>query len=160
MSASPPSHPLSTPTSRPTYFVICSWAVVLGWACLIFFMSSNTSSGLNQGLGVFSQVYQVMKDVQAGLFGPGVDVLSSIAHFCEYTVFGALLANALRCHLSLRRACFVAIVCASAYGVTDEIHQLFVPGRMCDPVDWLVDTVGATVGAGLLYVVLRSRTKR
>lgn len=98
-----------------------------------------------------------MQKAQAQLLGPGVDVLSSIAHFCEYTVFGALLANALHTRLSLRRACLLAIICASLYGVSDEIHQLFVPERMCDPVDWMVDTLGASLGSGIVYAILRKR---
>ena len=138
-------------------FAIASWVFVALWAAFIFFMSSNTSTGLNEGLGVFSRIYQVMKDVQASLLGPGVDVLSSIAHFCEYTVFGALLANALRCHMPLGRACVLAIVCGSFYGVTDEFHQLFVPGRMCDPLDWLVDTAGSGLGSGLAWLALGCR---
>lgn len=141
-------------------FAIASWVLVALWAAFIFFMSSNTSTGLNEGLGVFSRIYQVMKDVQASLLGPGVDVLSSIAHFCEYTVFGALLANALRCHMPLGRACVLAIVCGSLYGVTDEFHQLFVPGRMCDPLDWLVDTAGSGLGSGLAWLALGCRAPR
>lgn len=142
---------------RPIWFVILSWAFVAVWAGFIFFMSSNTSTGLNEGLGFFSSIYQAMKELQVQLLGPGVDALSSIAHFCEYTVLGALLANALRSHLPLGRACLVAIACASLYGVSDEIHQLFVPERMCDPVDWLVDTAGATLGSGLAGFALRRR---
>lgn len=138
-------------------FAVVSWALVVAWACFIFFMSSNTSTGLNTGLGIFSSIYQAMQTVQAQLLGPDVDVLSSIAHFCEYTVFGALLANALRCHMPLRRACIIAVVCASLYGVSDEIHQLFVPERMCDPMDWLVDTLGASLGSSIAYAVLRKR---
>lgn len=137
--------------------IVVSWMFVAVWAAFIFFMSSNTGSGLNTGLGIFSSMYQAMQAAQAQLLGPGVDVLSSIAHFCEYTVFGALLVNALRCHMSLRRACFIAIVCASLYGVSDEVHQLFVPDRMCDPVDWLVDTAGAALGSGIGYALGRGR---
>ena len=44
-------------------FAIASWVFVALWAAFIFFMSSNTSTGLNEGLGVFSRIYQVMKDV-------------------------------------------------------------------------------------------------
>ncbi|WP_080801107.1 VanZ family protein [Arabiibacter massiliensis] len=147
-----------TQASRRT--VAASWALVALWAVFIFFMSSNTDTGLNEGLGFFSGIYQAMKDVQAQLLGPDVDVLSSIAHFCEYTVFGALLANALRRHMPLGRACLAAIACASLYGVTDEFHQLFVPGRMCDPADWLVDTLGASLGSGLAYLGLNGLAKR
>ena len=130
-------HQPSTLSNQPRpskQFTVISWALVAAWACLIFFMSSNTGTGLNTGLGIFSSIYRAMQAVQEQLLGPGVDALSSIAHFCEYTMFGALLANALRCHMPLRRACLIAIACASLYGVSDEVHQLFVPERMCDPV--------------------------
>lgn len=148
-----------TVRKQSTRFVAVSWVAVAVWACFIFFMSSNTSTGLNEGLGIFSSIYRAMQDVQASILGPDADVLSSIAHFCEYTVFGALLANALRCHMPLRRACLVAIACASLYGVSDEFHQLFVPGRMCDPVDWMVDTASATLGSGIFYAVQRKRKR-
>lgn len=42
-----------------------------------------------------------------------------------------------------------ALALASLYGVSDEVHQLFVPGRMCDPADWVTDTLGAALGACL-----------
>ena len=148
-----------TVRKQSTRFVVVSWVAVAVWACFIFLMSSNTSTGLNEGLGIFSSISRAMQDVQASILGPDADVLSSIAHFCEYTVFGALLANALRCHMPLRRACLVAIACASLYGVSDEFHQLFVPGRMCDPVDWMVDTAGATLGSGIFYAVQRKRKR-
>ncbi|MEG1830885.1 MAG: VanZ family protein [Raoultibacter sp.] len=135
--------------TNPPHFVIISWVLVIAWALFIFFMSSNTGDGLNQGLGVFSGIYRWMQSIQLDLLGPGVDVLSSMAHFCEYAVFGILWANALRCHMSLSKACLLAIVCASLYGVTDELHQIFVVDRTCDPLDWLVDTLGASLGSGI-----------
>ena len=68
-----------------------------------------------------------------------------------------MLGNARRCRMPLRRACLGAVIGASLYGVSDEFHQLFVPGRMCDPMDWLVDTAGAALGSGLAYLQLRRR---
>lgn len=41
-----------------------------------------------------------------------------------------------------------AAVAAVAYGVTDESHQSFVPGRSADAVDFVADAVGAGVAAG------------
>lgn len=136
---------------------IVSWLLVVLWAGLMFFMSSNTGTGLDENLGVVSQIHQALKGLQEQVFGPDIDVISPLAHFCEYTVFGALWANALRHHLPLCRACLIAIVCASLYGVTDELHQLFVPGRMCDPLDWLVDTLGGGLGSGIIYAVFKGR---
>ena len=140
-------------------FAIVSWALVVAWAAFIFYMSSNTGDDLNRGSGFFSQIYQMLKDAQTQVLGPDADAINSIAHFCEYTVFGALWANALRCHMSLPRACAVALACTSLYGVTDEFHQLFVPDRMCDPLDWLIDTAGGALGSGLAWLGLRRRSQ-
>lgn len=141
-----------------TPFLLVSWAFVVLSLAEIFFMSSNTGTGLNEGLGLFSSIYRQMQAVQTVLLGSGVDVLSPIAHFCEYTLLGVLLANALHASgLARARAWAIAIVCASAYGVTDEIHQIFVADRTCDPADWLVDTIGATLGASITRLVLRTR---
>ena len=38
---------------------------------------------------------------------------------------------------------------------TDEIHQIFVPGRICDVQDLCVDASGALLGIGVATVVLR-----
>ncbi|MEG1517348.1 MAG: VanZ family protein [Raoultibacter sp.] len=141
-------------------FTAISWVLVAAWAGFIFFMSSNTGGGLNQGLGLFSALYQWMQSVQVSIVGPGVDVLSPAAHFCEYAVFGILWVNALSCHMSLARACVVAIVCASLYGVTDEFHQLFVVDRMADPLDWVVDTLGASLGSFLSFCICAKRNTR
>ena len=145
------------PAARASRLRVCvSWLLVAAWAGFIFFMSSNTGDDLHTGLGIASRVYEALCAVQEGLFGAGVDLVSPTAHFLEYAVFGALLFGALCCHLpSGRAALLAAAACASLYGVTDEFHQLFVEGRMCDPADWAVDTVGALVGAAAARAVLR-----
>ena len=43
-----------------------------------------------------------------------------------------------------------AWVIATLYGLTDEFHQSFVPGRTADPRDLLADGVGAALGLGLV----------
>lgn len=145
-----------------------SWAAVLAWAAFIFLMSANTGDSLDHGGGIVSALYQLLKEAQASVLGPGFDLVNPIAHFCEYAVFGALLANALRLNLPARTGArpvggafspgavvALAVALASLYGVTDELHQLFVPGRSSDPADWLVDTCGSLVGALLLCAFCR-----
>ena len=43
----------------------------------------------------------------------------------------------------------LAIALATLYGVTDEFHQLFVPGRSADRYDVLADCLGASFGVAL-----------
>ena len=73
-----------TVRGNSTYrFAFVSWLLVLAWAVFIFFMSANTGDSLSGGEGIVSQIFQWLKDVQAGLVPPGVDVVNPVAHFCE-----------------------------------------------------------------------------
>lgn len=59
------------------------------------------------------------------------------------------------------RVCVAAAVIAALYGVTDELHQLFVPGRQADVLDVAADSIGATIAAVLAggwRLVARRRT--
>lgn len=73
-------------------------------------------------------------------------------HAVEYGLLGFLVSHAtLRTwprHAVWRRAA-VGLLIAVAWGVLDEIHQAFVPGRTPDALDVLADFVGASVGVSL-----------
>lgn len=156
-----------THDARMCLRVIVWWGCVGLWAAFIFCMSAHTGSDLDDGQGIVATIKRFLSSVAAPVFGPGVDVVSPAAHFCEYAVFGALLFAALWHTSRLRRgqqACsqdrlwllvIAAIIAASLYGASDELHQYFVPGRACDPIDWLVDTAGATLGAFIVSLVVR-----
>jgi len=51
----------------------------------------------------------------------------------------------------------LAIVLATGYGITDEFHQLFVPGRSADRYDVLADCIGATLGVALGWLASAAR---
>lgn len=141
--------------------LILSWTLVALWAAFIFLMSAHTGSDFD-GTGPLANLKRWLQSLAAPLFGPDTDAVNVVAHFCEYLVLGALLMAALRqTRPQTRRVALVAaaIALASAYAVTDEFHQAFVPGRLCDPADWLTDTVGAAVGAGIALAVMRLRER-
>ena len=78
------------------------------------------------------------------------DVSDKVLHAVEYAVLGGLCYRAFRWGVNgpvASYALLFAIVTASLYGVTDEVHQFFVPFRESSWLDWLADTAGATVGA-------------
>jgi VanZ family protein len=71
-------------------------------------------------------------------------------HMVEYGVFGVLWYRAFRFgggRWSAVRAVVLAIVASALYGVTDEVHQYFVPMRQADVWDVAADAAGATVAA-------------
>ncbi len=51
----------------------------------------------------------------------------------------------------------VAFALTVLYGVVDETHQAFVPGRVASETDLLADAAGAFVGVALAMVVPRLR---
>ena len=73
--------------------------------------------------------------------------LSAIAgHLIAYGMLGGALWLAFSSLLRhAPQAALAAILGAGLYGVVEEIHQSFVPGRHADPWDLLADVVGATI---------------
>ena len=45
----------------------------------------------------------------------------------------------------------IAIVITVGYGVTDEVHQMFVPGRLAEVYDLLADALGAIAGTAACW---------
>jgi VanZ family protein len=71
-------------------------------------------------------------------------------HVVGYAVLGlAYLHAILPRGLADPRLARVAVLLAALYAVSDEIHQVFVPGRGASVRDVLIDTVGASLGVGL-----------
>lgn len=114
--------------SKP--FKIFSWSVVLAYMAGIFYMSSM----------------------------PVVDVPAPFPHFDKFLHFhlyfglAFLITNALP-GVHMRKRFLLAFLITSAYGVSDELHQYFVPPRECSFYDWLADSAGAWVGA---WIYLKS----
>jgi VanZ family protein len=111
------------------------WLAPLALMALIFFLSAQPN--LNSGLGAVDLVGR------------------KVVHFAEYALLALLWWRALRTRLPDRTATLVALGIASAYAATDEFHQLFVHGRHGSPLDWLIDTAGAT----LAMVRVRSKIR-
>jgi hypothetical protein len=111
------------------------WVAALLWMGVIFALSSLPGGSM-----------------PAGDYG-------SLGHFTVYAVLGALYFLAVRDQRGSWMAVVIAVAMASVYGVTDEFHQSFVPGRMPDPADWMMDTFGAFVGAAVTLGVLTWRER-
>lgn len=80
---------------------------------------------------------------------PPAGLSFSVIHAVTYAGLGALTARATG--KGLRdvswRAVVGAIVISTLYGVSDEYHQLFVPGRTFDVLDMVADAIGSVAGA-------------
>lgn len=79
--------------------------------------------------------------------------LRTAAHFLEFTGLAVLVYNALY-QTCLKPRPFLSLAIASAYAVTDEIHQYFVADRVCSFSDWLVDSLGAAAGVAAISLLI------
>jgi VanZ family protein len=88
---------------------------------------------------------------------PGAD---KVAHCLLYAGLGALVSIAIRRSNSTVKAWiqwFVPIAFAILYGLSDEVHQLYVPERSFELLDLLSDGVGATIAQVGLYIIWRKQ---
>lgn len=123
---------LFTPGARPRLW----WALALALACLIFYLSASPDAR-------------------------GAAGWLDLRHPRDKLVHGTVYAVLASCVYLATGRPFLAVVLASLYGASDELHQAVVPGRIASIWDWLADTVGAALGVGLLYLALgRPRARR
>lgn len=83
------------------------------------------------------------------------------AHAFIYFMLGisAELADGIRERAGRQRIGRTWLFCV-LYACFDEMHQFFVPGRSCELRDVLIDSVGALIGALLVFLTRRLREKR
>ena len=111
-------------------------------------------------VGYLFFIYYVSSQPQVGWAAPYPDKL---LHVSEYLVLAVLLARALnngiRRPVGAPRLLLTWSLCV-AYAVTDEIHQMFVPGRSPDARDAVADACGAALGLLTLQAAQRAWLRR
>jgi VanZ family protein len=112
---------------------LSTWGGVIGYCVLIFALSS-----------------------QPDLTPPAPLPLSDKpAHLLEYGILGWLWARAVRASRPGWAALAVllsTLIFTGSYGLSDEWHQYYVPGRFADLRDVLADAFGGTLG-GVGYLL-------
>ena len=80
----------------------------------------------------------------------------------HFVCFGGLAFwVAFGCNLSENKKIKILLptIIVSIYGIIDEIHQSFTPGRSSTISDWIADTLGALFGSFVFYLVVKIITK-
>jgi len=85
-----------------------------------------------------------------------------VLHLGTYALLGITVFHAFADgrfeRLTLGRAIWAVLFCI-LYGISDEFHQSFVPGRTPDAKDLIADGVGAALGAAFLLLVRTARLR-
>ena len=80
-----------------------------------------------------------------GLPELGIEWEDKIMHISAYFAFGIALVLFFVVNLQvpeIKKVAFITIFIGSFYGLTDEFHQYFIPGRSSEILDWIADVLG------------------
>jgi VanZ family protein len=143
---------------KQRFRVILVWVVTVAWAAQIFRFSTQIF-GSTLTTWLLSNILHLLHlTVSLPTFVLLHHLMRKCAHLTEYAIFSMLLYHSLTESPRVewqRRMAFWAIGIAAVYSLTDEFHQLFVPGRGPSLVDSGIDTVGACLGILIIYAASR-----
>jgi VanZ family protein len=122
---------------------VARWPALVAWLALIFGLSS------------------IPNEIEGPTSGVPYD---KVAHVIEFGVLAFLLAWVIARWRGdaavMAGVAAVSVAAALAYGVSDELHQAFVPGRDPSWADLATDAAGAIVGAVAAMALSRMRSRR
>ena len=135
-----------------------SWTAVILWMTLIFNLSSQIVEQSNQlSTGITEIIVKTVKRIvpQADLDIYKLNhIVRKSTHFFVYLVLGLLVINALRrSGVYGFRSIILGLLICVLYAISDEVYQLFVPGRGGQVKDIIIDSAGATVGIGVYLLI-------
>lgn len=151
-------------------FLAVSWMIMIfGFSATEGNESSETSHWVGRAIGrVFVSGFSEMSVEEQNEWADRIDYpIRKAAHASEYAVLAILIFFALEETFADKGKYLrylTSLLLTALYAGSDEFHQLFVPGRAGTLFDVGVDTMGATVGLFILWLIrrwiLRRREKK
>ena len=87
-------------------------------------------------------------------------IVRKSAHFLEYLILGILMINVVKNYKDINNCLFfMSLLFCIMYAISDEVHQLFIPGRSCEILDVLIDSTGSLIGIFIYYLFNSRRLK-
>ena len=95
---------------------------------------------------------------------PSIGVGDKLNHFGAYFVLSVLLFLALlfqkKFTLTLNLIAVYVLVISAVYGAADELHQMLIPGRSAEFLDWLSDVAGTFLGVIFMLSLVKKLNYR
>lgn len=127
--------------------------IVIIWMLLIFTMSSfDATEPANQSNFIVNIIANILNINNISLLSL---IIRKLAHFTEYLILGTLVINMFTKN-NAKKTYLLSILLCIIYAISDEIHQIFTPGRACQIKDILIDSVGSITGV-YLFKLLKKR---
>lgn len=98
-----------------------------------------------------------------GKLVPAAPISDKLIHLVEFGILSWILGKACRSSqkkIFIQQAGILSIIITTLYGISDEIHQSFVPLRNPEIYDVIVDGIGAILAQGIFLKKLRKFLRR
>lgn len=144
--------------------------LVIVWMLVIFnFSSQNGTKSTKTSDVVTSMVVNVTtsvtnKDVPREEVKKKVEdstfLVRKTAHFTEYLILGILVLQLLSDYTKVnKRMLLASLIICYLYAVSDEVHQIFIPGRTAKVIDTFIDGAGSLAGI-IIYSIYQSKCRK
>lgn len=99
-------------------------------------------------------------DVTSSNFDIIHTLIRKLGHISEFFFLAFCLYNALICDFTFKKSVFLAFIISFLYAISDEFHQLFIPGRCGNITDVMIDSLGMLLFISILLIyknIIKSR---
>ena len=124
----------------------------LSFLCAAGIFISSSMEGTDSAEASMAIVYYLRL-----FFDADYDTLNFIvrktAHILVFFFLSFCVTNTVKYIVFSNRVFLISWGISSAYGMLDEIHQYFVPGRVCALSDMLINAFGALLGTAFAYML-------
>ena len=135
------------------------WAAAVAVCAGVIFFLSTKGFGIKLSLGLLGGTLRFfgLELSYDALFH--LDrIARKLAHVMEYAVLAPVLYYTLRpsaAHGWHARSGLLSILGSALFAASDELHQLYVPGRNASVRDWFIDMAGVLLGISAAYLWAR-----
>ena len=124
------------------------------WMGFIFSMSSENAEKSSNTSGQTIRVVlsavpgfeEQPEEVKVNIIEKLQFIVRKSAHFIGYMILGILASGLILYYGNINKKYLLAFLICVIYAISDEIHQLFVPGRSGQVRDVLIDSAGSLLG--------------
>ena len=138
-----------------------NWILLILWMIIIFVMSNQPAVVSDKQSSSVIMILTQLGINMNSIFGELTNfIVRKIAHFLEYMILGILILNVLEIQYTRQKIKLLGMMLVFLYACSDEIHQVFVPGREGAFRDVLIDTCGGTFGILITNKIKALRLKK
>jgi VanZ family protein len=136
------------------------WVLAFLWMTVIFFLSAQSG---NESALLSTSIFKPLFDLLIPM-GISNEVLSMIirksAHFISYLILGILVYRAMDTYeIVASQKMYLSLLLCFGYAISDEIHQIFVPGRAGTMIDVVIDGLGSATSIAFYYFKRKKEVK-